>query len=197
MTAITQTYVVNLALALIGTERINDFEDDNASANIARDVWEIARLDALASHEWRFASEIANLQRGSAPDAGYTYRYQAPANFIRLNAVYSDASMSTPISDYAFRQGYVHCSSEAVYLDYVYDHDTVGAWPPWFVQYMAAVLAMHIASTQKSTSETLKFEELATKRLGAARALDSTQQPVRRPPPGRWIQAVRGNYRTI
>jgi len=197
MTAITQTYVANLALALIGTERVNDFNDDDASANIARDVWEIARLEALASHEWRFASTIAILERGTAPDAGYTYRYQTPADFIRLNAVYSDAEMVDAIRDYALRGGYIHCSSEAVYLDYVYDHTTVGSWPPWFVTYVAGVLAYHIASTQKSTSETDRFMKYAMDRLSMARSLDSTQQPVRKPPPGTWIRAARGNYRTI
>lgn len=197
MTAVTKTYIANLALRLIGTERINDITDDSPSADIVNDVWEVARLEALSSHEWRFASKVAYLQRGTDPDYGYDYRYQVPADFVRLNAVYSDAAMTSAVRDYELREGYIHAGYEAIYLDYVGDNNTPGSWPAWFVSYMAAVIAMHMSSTQKSTSETERVEKLADKRLAQARMLDSTQQPVRKPPPGTWIRAARGNYRTI
>lgn len=197
MTAFTRTQITNIALALIGTERVDNYTDDDASAALARDLWDVVVLEALETHEWRFASDIASLERGTAPSAGYTYRYNLPADFVRINSAYANADMTDRIEDYELRKGYMHASAENVYIEYVQSGTSIGAWPGYFAQYVAALLAFHIASTQKSTSEAERLEKGAMKRLGQARALDSTQQPVRRPPPGRWIRAVRGNYRTL
>lgn len=197
MTGFTRTQITNLALAIIGTERVDDYTDDDPSAALARDVWDVCVLESLETHEWRFASDVASLERGTAPSAGYTYRYNLPADFVRINTAYANADMTDRIEDYEIRQGYMHCSSENVYIEYVKSGLSVGTWPGYFCQYVSALLAMHLSSTQKSTSETERIEKLMRMRLGQARMLDSTQQPVRRPPPGRWIRALRGNYRTI
>lgn len=199
MAAFTRTYVTNLALALIGTERIEDYNDDDAAAALARDVWDVCVLECLEAHEWRWAAETTQLQQGTNPDVGYDHKYQLPANFARINAVYSSSTMlqGEIIEDWEIRGGWLHTDSDYVFIDYVRDDVAIGAWPAYFAQYVAAVLAFHISSTQKSTSETERFYQVAMQRLGIARSRDSTQQPTRRPPPGRWIRAVRGNYRTV
>jgi len=198
----TKTSITNLALRAIGSYRIDDFDTDTgAEAQVARDVWDAARRDALASHEWRFAIRVVQLaQAGETPAGLYGYAYPLPSNFIALSSVSDRSSLDpalrefdmidVPASDDEPRLCIV-ANKTALFIEYVYDHAKVGSWPPWFVTYMAAKLAAHMAGPLKSTTEADRLETLARAKLGVARTRDSTQQPVRDTPMGSWVSSMR------
>lgn len=195
MTSFTQTYVANLALAHLGDHRINDVSDNKPMAANVRDQWDIARLDSLSAYEWGFASKIVQLNRnGTAPDAEWTYRYDMPGDFVRLTAVADSSAFNrrSPFRKWAFRGGYIETDATTVFIDYVRDHETVGGWPPYFVDHMAVSLARRLnpkITTSQSTGQT--FDQMQAKYLLIAKARDAQQQPVQRPPVGNWLMSLR------
>lgn len=196
MTTLTRTNVVNIALAHLGDHRIEAWEDDSPSASDARDQWELARLMALSAYEWAFASRVTKLgQNATAPVASWEYRYDQPVKFIRVNRMSDSDSFdsSYPFRAWDYREGFFETNATELYCDHVYDHETVGAWPPWFVEYMGVELAFRInpkITTSQSHGQTL--DQMRDKILHKARARDANLQPIRQVPNGRWYRSMRG-----
>ena len=193
MTALTETGLVNLALREISDYRIEDIDESSAPAIIARDVIDNARRMALSVHEWKFALKFAELaQSATAPIARYDYAWVLPADFVRLGAVADNESMEPAFEQFMISEGNLLTSSDYVFIEYVYDAPAIGAWPPYFVSYLAAMLAAEMAGPLKSTTERERLEGLAKSRLGHARSLDSVQGPVLTLPQSKWLSAMRG-----
>ena len=196
MTAFTQTHIANLSLGHLGEYRIDDIDTDNETpAQKVRDFWDIARLEALGAYEWGFATDIKALTRNDdAPDAGYQYKYDQPALWLRTIRVTPTSTFSEDgvFTQWAFRDGYFETDEENLYVEYIYDHTTVGTWPPWFVTYMGYVLAKHIVPGILGPSFLKDFAEMADRNLLSAKARDAQQQPVKTPKPSKWQRALRG-----
>ena len=197
MSTITKTSVANFALAHLGDHRINDVENDSKpQAQKIRDQWDITRLDALSAYEWGFASIIEELQlAGDMPDHEYRYAHDKPPTWVRTNWVSSSSAFprDAPLRRWADKSGQIWSDENRIFMDYVYDHNVVGAWPPWFVDYVSLSLAMRLnpgITTSRQTGQDI-YEMHRTK-LGIAKARDAQTQPIRRPPPGRWVTARRG-----
>lgn len=199
MTALTETGLVNLALREIGAYRIEALNENSSEAAIARDVMPEAVRFCLSVHDWRFALKLEQLQRSNSftPAARFSFAYQLPADFIRLGTVADNERMSPVLEDYDYTiaGGFVLASTEFLFCEYVHHHITYSTWPAWFTRYVTAVLASEMASPLKSTTERERLEALAKDRLGHARSVDSVQMPVKRPPMGRWQQAMMGGRR--
>jgi len=198
MSSITTTTIANLALGHLGDHRIDDFDEDDPHASDIRDQWEITRLSCLATYEWSFASKTVLLDRsGTAPLAQWLYAYDKPADWIRTNAI-SDASSfdrENIFRRWMDRGGQIQTDAATIYMDYVYDHTTIGSWPSWFVDYTASSLAMRInpkVTTSQSHGKTMM--EMTRDFLGTAKARDAQQQPLYKPPRGNWIKARRGGW---
>lgn len=194
MSSLTRTNIINLALRELGATRIEDYTESSATADIANDVWEQAVRKALARAEWEFATKARKLAQATADVGGYAYRYQLPADFVRLSAVYDDESMDSPLwdTDFKRRGGYIETDYTKCYIDYVYYYDTPGGWPPWFVDVLVADLASVMASPLKSSSERQRLEDLATQRLRDGKSADGTQKPTIMLPSSRWVRAMKG-----
>ncbi len=199
MSTITDTYVVNLALGHLGDHRISNFNQNDPSAASARDHWEFARLDALSAYEWSFASEIVKLnQSGVTPVGEYTYRYDKPNAWVRTNRVSPDTSFQTDFRRWTDRNNKIDTDESTIYMDYVYDHTTIGLWTPWFVNYMAVSLA-GMMNPRITTSKSMKKDMMQIKKeaLSSARSRDNQQQPNRKPKQGDWMRARRGAGNTM
>lgn len=196
MTALATTGIVNLALREIGEYRIEDIDEASTPAEIARDLFDQAKRMALAGHEWRFALKQAELVKiPGSPVARYDYSWTIPADFIRLGSVSDNITMQPELREFMTSGGYIFSSTESVFIEYVYDSPAVGAWPPYFVHYVAAMLASEMASPLKSTTERERLEKLAEIRLATARSLDSLQGPTIIKPESNWLAAMRGMRR--
>lgn len=193
MSALTRTDLVNLALREIGTDRIDDYTESTPEADVARDVWDQAVRMTLARHEWKFATTAASLPRSaSTPTVRYAYIYTLPGDFVRLCTVSDYDTMDPPLLDFAHRSDGIHADSTAIYVEYIYDAPAIGTWPAWFVDVFTIDLAALMASPLKSTTERERLEQLANKRLGTARSIDSQQGPPTRWPQTSWVLARRG-----
>ncbi len=198
MSSLTQTHIANLALAHLGDHRLDDFDEDDPHASDIRDQWELARLDALGAYEWGFASRIKQLDRsGTSPVAEWQYAYDKPADWVRTTGVADDSTFSrdAPFRRWVDRGGRIETDAATVYMDYVYDHTTVGAWPAWFADYLAAALAFRInpkiTTSQSHGQALMDIQKMA---LAKAKARDAQTQPPYQAPRGNWIRARRGSW---
>lgn len=195
MTAFTKTNIANMALGYLSDFRIDDIDDNDPSAIVLRDYWDIARLESLGAYEWGFASTITPLTKNAtAPESGYLYKFDQPANWIRTNEVSSSGKFEQgSFTAWEYRDGFFETDSETLYLDYVYDHETVGTWPSWFVTHMVLKLAAYaapgIASAKREAQE---LHRMADMQLLKSKARDAQQRVRRKPPPGNWYLALRG-----
>lgn len=199
MSALTRTDILNLALREIGASRVDDFNDPDPEAIIGRDCWDQAVAKALSRHEWQFAMKTAECGRAvGTPVARYLYKYTVPADFVRFGQV-ADNTLFMPMLDegigYVLREGFLEASAESVFVDYVYDAPSIGAWPAWFVDVLVADYASVMCSPLKSTTERERLEKLAEKRLNEGRGIDSSQRPRIVTRPGRWRLAAAGGWR--
>lgn len=195
MASWTETDITNLALREIGSYRINDYATGTeAEAKVARDVWPFTLVAALEAHEWMWATKDAALTRIGAASTRFDYEWQLPSDFIRLGRVSDDSNMLRLLDSqhFAIQDGKLLCSSDALYVSYVYNKSTPGTWPGYFASYFAAFLAAEMAAPLKSTTERERLEQLKDRRLAEARVRDSVQTPVQLMQTGNWRQAMRG-----
>ncbi len=88
--ALDATKLCNMAMSLFGNDRINDIDEDTATANLCKLWYEQIRDEVLteAGVRWRCASTRKKLsQLSTAPDFGWSYQYQLPADpkLLRLD----------------------------------------------------------------------------------------------------------------
>ena len=196
MTAMTRTYVLNLALREIGAGRVEDYTEDTPQAIIGRDCWDHGWLKALGRHEWQHALMTAECARiVGTPVARYLYRYQLPGDFVRFGQV-SENTMFQPKLDegqgYVMRGGFLETNATSVFVDYVSSDTPIGACPPWFIDVFVADYASVMCSPLKATTERERMEKLAEKRLNEGRSIDSSQRPRVVTRSSRWLAAARG-----
>lgn len=197
MTTLTKTDIANFALAHIGDHRVTNIDSDTKPNSIkVRDQWDITRLEALSAYEWGFASTMRELALASEmPAIEYDYAHDKPVDWVRTNWLSPSSSFprDAPFRRWADKAGQIWSNEQTLFMDYVYDHTTVGAWPPWFVDYMSLSLAMRInpgITTSKQTGEALY--DMRKNALAIAKARDAQTQPIRYPAPGSWVRARRG-----
>lgn len=191
----TRTTIANLALREIGATRIDDFDEDSATGDIVRDVWEQGVRKALARAEWEFAKKVTERARtDAAADQGYAYSYGLPDDFIRLVSCYDSDRIENPMWDKDFerRGNAIFTDEEKLFIKYIYYYDTVGGWSPWFIDVLVADLASVMCSPLKSAGERDRLEGLATQRLRDGKSADGAQKPTVMLPSSRWIGAMKG-----
>jgi hypothetical protein len=77
--------IVNSGLVKVGADPITSFNDDKAEARLASAQYEKLRDEVLRAHPWNFAVARAVLGRlAEAPPFGFAYRYQLPADCLRV-----------------------------------------------------------------------------------------------------------------
>lgn len=80
--------VANRALTKLGSARITSLSDDIKAARSISSCFEDLRDDELRAHRWQFAMKRTSLAAlSTAPEWGYQYAYQLPADFLRLDFV--------------------------------------------------------------------------------------------------------------
>lgn len=193
MTALTRTQIYNGVLREVGTFRLDDWNENAPAADILTDVWEIARGNCLVMDDWHFATRIKALARLVAtPDAKWDYFYGYPSAFIKLQTISVYDTLSPELEDYDLLNEGIACSEDSLYLQFTFDHDTVGEWPPYFSSLMIAELGCLSVAALKSETVRERFEKLKADRLAKARTYNSMQRPTRNLGSGSWVAAARG-----
>lgn len=81
----SEVEIVNVALTLLGEERISSLDQDTKPAREAKAIFTINRDALLAGYNWSFAMTRAAIPAlGSVPAFGYSLEYQFPSQALRM-----------------------------------------------------------------------------------------------------------------
>lgn len=170
----TDIAIASNALVLIGASPIASFDDGDAGAIVAKNIYSEIVEDALTSHPWRFTIKQSDqLSRlSAAPNSIWSAQYQIPSDCLVVRRVLvNDSDLA-----YEVYEDKILCNAgetSEVYANYIYS-TPVNEWPPYFrlaVQLkLASIFA--IAVIQKPAISA-SFEAQADMQMRKARNVDS------------------------
>jgi hypothetical protein len=134
------TEIANLALSLVGDERIVSLDTDTSKeARLCAEFLPQVRDEALALHPWNFAKRRASLPASpTAPAFEWTGQFQVPADCLRILAVAS----ADPHEPWEREGNLILCNMAApLQVQYIQRHTDTGHWAPLFARLVAAMLA--------------------------------------------------------
>ena len=124
--------IASNALVLIGSSPISSFDDDDAGAVVAKNIYDEVVEDSLSSYPWRFAVKQSDaLSRlSTAPDTIWDAAYQIPTDVLTVRRV----TVSDLNIQYEVYGDKIFCNAgatDSVFLNYIY-RVTEASWPPYF-----------------------------------------------------------------
>jgi len=144
--------ICNLALYLVGSERISSLSENTKRAKICNDLYVIVRDSFLGSHPWNFAVRRVELAKtATTPEFGFEYEYQLPADILRVLTLEHD--------DILYRiEGDKLLSNEATMkIEYVAKEEDTSKYPSYFIDAFSAKLAVRLSYPLVQSNE-LKTE---------------------------------------
>ena len=150
---------------------------------------------------WNFAlrSIELNSDPNIDPQFGYTYAFEKPTDFVRLNGIAGNGYFNPTLEEYLDEGAYWFASIDPLYVSYVSNGVTyglnLGSWPATFQRFVAYELAYRTAphlTAMEDAGLKMLYQQKVTA-LSDARTKDAMNQPVSRPPPGRLLTARYGS----
>ena len=81
----SDSQIANVALTMLGSQRIAILSEDSEPARRVNAVYDILRDELLMEHPWTFAVERTSLaQLSDTPAFGYSYQYQLPSDCLKF-----------------------------------------------------------------------------------------------------------------
>lgn len=146
---LNETKLCNMALARIGTKRINDYTDnsDKKVEAIQCRLNYAQTCDALLrSHWWRFARSRKQLSANTtSPDFEWTYAYDLPTDFLRMwIRPWEDNSQVQQNTRYSYSLEGKQLLSDlsSMYIRYIRRVTDVPTFDPLFIEVLVLQLAL-------------------------------------------------------
>lgn len=181
----TAAQICNIGLLRIGQRQLlDDLDSDrSASGKACKALFADARNAVLAELWWGFATKRATLATvANATRDGWTYVYATPLKMVAAQYVYSGTrNPAAPIAFELFEgetdgSTVLATDQAAAILSYTYQHETVIAWPPLFVDALAWRLAVELAlAMQVKPQVGLAMQKSYLVALAKAQAADANQ----------------------
>lgn len=167
--------VANLALAMVGDERVTSLETDTSKeARLCNEFIGQVRDECLVLHPWNFAKRRAGLAAlTTTPRFEWSYQYQVPSDCLRVLTI----EANDPHEPWEREGDLVLCDLSApLNIQYIQRHTDTGNWAPLFVRLAAATLAERLAIPLSASKEQAAriSAELANARR-AARQVDAAE----------------------
>lgn len=137
--------IANIALTMLSTNRITDFNQNSESARRVNAVYDTVRDFMFDSHNWNFARRQANLSLlDKTPVLDWTYAFQVPPDCVRVLRMSNDAK-------YARYGDELYTDQDTAKIEYITNAETM--FSPSFTLAFAAQLALILSYgiTQSST----------------------------------------------
>jgi len=189
--------VANRALTKLGAARIISLSDDNKQARAINSCYEDLRDDELRAHRWQFAIKRTSLAAlTDAPAFGYTYQYELPSDFLRLDMVndeYPAAIMDNYIGaeyvDWVIEGNRILTDIGApLKLRYGAQITDVTEWDVNFREALASRIAYEICEdlTQSDTKKQFAMQDYR-RAIGQAIRVNAIERPPVMPPDDQWV----------
>lgn len=141
------TQVCNMALALLGEQRIKELSEDTKEGRLCSVHFEQTRREVIQRHQWRDARKRASLARLlDGPAFGWLYQFQLPGDLIKIIEVRLGTEMDTAAPQRSWliegTKLLTNCQSTAIL--YVRDAPTVEL-RPLLINAIATLLAAKMA----------------------------------------------------
>ena len=184
------TTVCNQALARIGAERINDFDDaseTSAAAIKCRLFYDQTRRSLLKDHYWPFAKDRVALSADTewdvdtANDFGYTFAFHLPTDFLRLIIFYNGSDQPDGRTHFSYElEGKRLLTSESsVFLKYIKNVTDVGSWDTLFTETMILLMASKLSMPMTQELDIKQdVDKDLTFLMKKVKAMDRTEEEV-------------------
>lgn len=187
----SQVELANRALTKVGAARILSLTDDLESARTINAVWDSLRDAELRKRNWNFAIQRDSLAAlASAPDWGFSYQYQLPADCLRVIQA-GEYFPGVSLTDYRgvsesmwkVEGGRILTDLGAPlairYISRVTDCQT---WDALFAEYFACRLAVELCErlTQSNTKKEMLIGEakMALREASGSGAIENPPEPI-------------------
>lgn len=196
-------HIYNDAFQILDLEPIVSNTDDSVRKNrISIALQNDLVKSVFEDTSWNFALESDQLFANPSinPPWGYEFAFDLPSDLLRMNGVYQDELMRTPIRDYVdqvdigtgTRQ--LFCSYQIIYIEYVSTawETAYTQWPTYFKRLVAARMALD-ANIEGGNKE--KAIAQYTTRRKEAMSTNAINGPPKTLALGRWSRSrlYRGN----
>lgn len=175
----TPLELCSLALTAVGADPITSFDAGTVEAEVASLWYPMTAEALLSSHYWSFALRRVELARLLGQDslAGWSYAYALPADFLRLQAVGTDAAeQGVP---FEVRGAQLLTNAANVEITYV-RRASEDDWPGYFQDALVAQLGANFAiPLTENTSRADTLGRLAEVKFVRAKQADDQGKDTR------------------
>ncbi len=146
--ALSVTKICNLSLSDLGSERINDFNDDkedSTQAILCRLHYEPVRDAALRSHRWAFSSARATLsQDTNDPDFEWGAQFFLPNDYLAMWSIFEGRFSDNNLRSYSIEGNLLLTDETTMEIRYIKKVTNVAEFDPLFVQFLVLQLDLKL-----------------------------------------------------
>lgn len=177
--------ICNMALALIGRERIDSLDEETQEAKMCKVFYEHERKRLLRMHGWGFARKTTALAPRNVEIPGWEYAYGVPQECVSLIYIFNEATVdrhefSKPEFKIVTATGndkVIVCHLEEAYAEYTTDFKNAEAFSEEFIEALVHIMAAKLALPLTSNSDLVRMNmELAQQAVSIAMAEDAQEQ---------------------
>ena len=146
--------VSNLALTILGADRVTSLEDASENARRLNAIYDMCLEDVLRAHPWNFAiarQQLALLS--SKPIFGYDYEFQLPPDCLRVVEVNDGTNL---ITDFKVEGRKILCGYDSISIKFIANITDPNQYTSQFIFTLASRIAAELAyaiTNNKSTQE--------------------------------------------
>ena len=145
MTAVSDVTICNLALGWLGANLIISLDDAGDEAALCKANYGTSRDATLEARNWTFASSRKRLiPLAEAPEFGYSYQFQLPADNIRVLVAGNDPKFRDDL-DWLKEEDKILSDVQVLYILYTKRIEDPQKFSSGFVHAFAARLASDMA----------------------------------------------------
>lgn len=166
--------VCNLALTVLGADRITSLEDNSVNARRLNAIYDSCLEDVLRAHPWNFAIVRQQLSElATSPVFGYEYEFQLPGDCLRVIEVNDGTNL---ITDYKVEGRKILCGYDDIYIKFIAKVTDPNQYTSQFIFVLASRLAAEVAYAVTNNKETAKQAyQLYALRLQQAKETDAQE----------------------
>jgi hypothetical protein len=177
MPAQTDVTICNLALTMLGADRITSLLDDTENARKCNSVYTFVRDEVLRAHPWNFAIKRAVLAELATPPVfGYDHQFQIPSDCLRVFEVSSGWSDVESETEFEIEGKALLTDMNTCYIRYIFRQTDPTQFDSSFVNAIAARLAAEMAySITGHGSMATAMMQIYEQKMSAARSADAQE----------------------
>lgn len=164
------------ALQALGSQSINDFNQNSEGARLSSNIYAQARNELLRDHPWNSCTKRVEL----APDAekpafGYQYQFSVPGDALRILGVNDNLGWQ---ADYVIEGSKILTNCQTAFLRYIWRNDVPSTWGPGLVQLMTMKMTWLLTyAITRDASLTQLNNQLYMRQLQIEKSVDGSEEP--------------------